>query len=202
MSLSPATSLAINRYGSVVGMGGGGGGGASLQWETAFLNWTFSQSNKKALNTALENAYCFSQNIGAGKWIVTLSIDSTTSNVPLDRYMGVASTLSNPPTAYALNYGSGDTLATAGYAMLFPIQYNANDVVDLILDMAAGKGWLRRNGTLSSGDPVAGTTPGFTFPAAQNPLYIFMGRNNNNGGGNYGSTIITPSNVPSGYSIR
>jgi hypothetical protein len=50
-----------------------------------------------------------------------------------------------------------------------------NDVISLIIDIAAGKAWWAKNGTVISGDPVAGTgamatfTPGATIYLACSP---------------------------------
>ena len=177
---------------------------ASLEWALGGGNWVKSNGNKTATNTVTENAYQYSQAVGAtGKWVARVEID-TASNAASDRYLTLAGEAgpSGPPNPGYVFTGEGAGVWAVGMTGGGGLPtFSAGDALDFILDIGAGKCWLRKNGVLTQGDPVAGTSPSITFTPGQT-VYLAVGRNNNGSGSITATLASSIPNVPVGYTTK
>jgi hypothetical protein len=177
---------------------------ATLQFALGGANWAKSNGNKTITNSTSENSYMFSQLIGnSGKWIARITY-TTAVSTPLGYYLALSGQPgpAGPPSPGAVFTGAGASAWAASMSFVGPIPtFDDNDAIDFIIDIGAGKCWLRKNGALVQGDPVAGTNPSITFTAGIN-IYVGVGRNNN-GSGQLVATLATDiPNVPAGYTPK
>ncbi|GAB3335359.1 hypothetical protein GCM10027359_08950 [Marilutibacter aestuarii] len=130
---------------------------------------TLSDSNKVVTASAGTTSWVRSvTSKNAGKWRIQLvnlnQLD--TSGVGFATSGPTGSFLGGTAAGWGLfgNYGSILRLYNNNAILASPgVVFATNDVIDLLLDIGAGKAWWRRNGTVVFGNPVAGTTPMATF---------------------------------------
>ena len=103
-------------------------------------------------------------NKNAGKWrIEMVPIIYSLSNGSHGFGFAVSGSFGTYPgsntTAWILwgNYGGDVRVYHNGSASSWTLNIAADDVISLIIDIDAGKAWWAKNGTVISGDPVAGT---------------------------------------------
>ena len=110
-----------------------------------------------------------------GKWRIQANIDDfvTTMGFGFGTSSDLGSFVGNNASGWALwgNY-DGESLMRV-YANNASVDYagitiTTGDYLDLLLDLDAGKAWWRKNGTVISGDPVAGTGAMATFATGSN----------------------------------
>lgn len=121
----------------------------------------------------------------AGKWRVQFLIEETGASVAVGfaTSAAIGSWLGNNAAGWALwgNYAGPQLRAynNNAYTAIAGQTYTDFDVVDLLIDIDAGKAWWRKNGVVLAGDPVAGTGQSFTFTAGTT---LFIAADCYNGG--------------------
>lgn len=135
-----------------------------------------TSSNKIATNPSTNNAGRYARSVTAkssGKWRVEMrpevtAVGNGTHAFGFATSASLGTFLGNTATGWAL-WGvktSNSTVAVwnnnSGSAD-YPVTFAVNDVISLIIDIDAGKAWWAKNGTVISGDPVAGTGAMATF---------------------------------------
>jgi hypothetical protein len=84
-------------------------------------------------------------------------------------------TLSNIAFGYHGCYlSNGSVVDASGNTVTTFATYTTNDIIGVAVDISAGKVWFSKNGTfLGSGNPVAGTSPAFTFTGSSESAATF-----------------------------
>ena len=135
-----------------------------------------TDSNKVATNPASNSAGRYARSVTAknsGKWRVEFrpevtAIGNNTHAFGFATSASIGAFVGATATSWALwgvkNSNSScavwnNNAASADYFVTFVI----NDVISLIIDIDAGKAWWAKNGTVISGNPVAGTGAMATF---------------------------------------
>lgn len=103
----------------------------------------------------------------AGKWrqqfLIVAHADTggvgVATGTPLGGYAGANA---NAACLFG-NYGGQLRRYFNGSSSNYPATFATNDRVDVLVDIEAGKVWWAKNGTVISGDPVAGTGSMFNF---------------------------------------
>ena len=139
-----------------------------------------SDSNKVVTSTASATSWVRSvTSKNSGKWRVqfvdTNHID--TIGFGFSTSGSIGSYLGGTAAGWCLygNYTTAVRMYNNNVYTSYTSTLATNDVIDLLLDIDAGKAWWRKNGTAISGDPVAGTgamatfTPGTTLFIAADP---------------------------------
>lgn len=175
----------------------------SLTWDLGGASWVKSDANKTVTSTTATSAYVFSGLIGnSGKWITRFTF-TTAGNGAADRYITLSGQPgpAGPPSPGQVITGAGASVWAASMTPNGTLPtFGAGDVIDFVIDITAGKCWLRKNGTLMQGDPVAGTSPSITFTPGN--IYVGVGRSNNSGGTVVVTFSNTISDIPAGYSPK
>lgn len=165
----------------------GGGGGGYSYWNPAdkSANAVLSDSDKVVTSNAAASSWVRSvTSKNAGKWRVQFVdlVHANTTGIGFATSASVGTFLGQSASSWALwgTYAGGSSelrLYNGGsYTAFSPHAFQAADYIDLLLDIDAGKAWWRRNGSVISGDPVAGTgamttfTPGSTLFLAADPF--------------------------------
>lgn len=152
------------------GATGGGGGGSYAYWNPSDkdASVTLSDSDKVATSTTGTSSWVRSvTSKSAGKWRVQFVIDNfvPTQGVGFATAASIGGYLGGTAAGWAYwgNYSGNALVYHNGGATGFTPPLATADRFDLLLDIDGGKAWWRKNGTVISGDPVAGTGPMTTF---------------------------------------
>lgn len=161
----------------------GGYAGASFQYWNPADKSSFAvlSSNDKIVGGSASNTSKWVRSIvskTSGKWRIQL-VDQTHVELAIGFSLAgsVGGFLGGTSAGWGLWGTYGGTLRLYNNNTFTPITgvLATGDVVDVLVDIDAGKAWWRINGTVVSGDPVAGTgemasfTPGSTIYAAADP---------------------------------
>ncbi len=129
--------------------------------------------NKTATANAASNTIKYARSIkskNSGKWRVQFLLETFGASCSMGFATSAAlgSWLGNNAAGWALwgNYSGSQVRAYTNNAYsTFTGVFTTGDVIDLLIDIDAGKAWWRINGVVVSGDPVAGTGAMLTFTA-------------------------------------
>jgi hypothetical protein len=127
----------------------------------ASQSYTLTEGNLQATDSSTGGGFGLSTiATTSGKWYWEGKVTAVA------KLFGIGwTTLSNIAFGYHGCYLSNGTVVDAGgnTATTFAT-YTTNDIIGVAVDISAGKVWFSKNGTfLGSGNPVAGTSPAFTF---------------------------------------
>lgn len=137
---------------------------------------TLTDSDRVATNPSVYAVGRYARSLTAkssGKWRVEMLPEVTAVGTDTHAFgfatsASVSNYLGRTATAWAL-WGvktSNSTVAVYNNNVAsadYPVTFAVNDVISLIIDIDAGKAWWAKNGTVISGDPVAGTGAMATF---------------------------------------
>lgn len=150
----------------------GGGPGLYSYWNPVdkAASVTLSDSNKVATSTNASTSWVRSDTSkSAGKWRIQFVIATfgNTHGVGFATSATTGTYLGGTAAGWAYwgNYAEPGRRYHNNAFVGYGSNLNTNDRFDLLLDIDAGKAWWRKNGTVISGDPVAGTGAMATFPA-------------------------------------
>ena len=137
-------------------------------------NVSLSDSNKVALGTSSSSAAYYAKSVtskNSGKWHVqfvpiTVGLSTGSHSFGFATSAAISDYLGFTATAWGLwaNYSGNvrlynNNVQVSSHAGALAV----NDIVDLWIDIDAGKAWWGKNGTVYAGDPVAGTGAMATF---------------------------------------
>jgi hypothetical protein len=150
---------------------GAGGGGGYAYWNPLDKSASATLSDLDRLATRTSSGTSWVRSVtskNAGKWRVqfVLTPFASTHGVGFATSASTGSFLGGNAAGWAYwgNYGTDGRTYHSGAFVNFASQTLAtNDRVDLLIDIDAGRAWWRINGTVISGDPVAGTGAMLTF---------------------------------------
>lgn len=152
----------------LMSLGAGGGGYAYWNPSDKAASATLSDSNRLATHSGGTSWVRSVTSKSAGKWRVqfVLTPFASTHGVGFATSASTGSFLGGNAAGWAYwgNYGTdGRTYHNSGFVNFGSRTLATNDRVDLLIDIGAGRAWWRRNGTVISGDPLAGTGAMLTF---------------------------------------
>ena len=134
---------------------------------------TLTDGNKVATNPAGNSAARYARSVTAknsGKWRVEMlplvtAVGNGTHGFGFATSASIGSYLGATPTGWAMwwNYTGNGRFYTNNGFITFAGAIAVNNVISLIIDIDAGKAWWAINGTVMSGNPVAGTGAMATF---------------------------------------
>lgn len=152
------------------------------------VNITLTDGNKVAKNAVGNNASYYARSVTAkssGKWRVEFlpevtAIGTGTHAFGFATSASLGTFLGNTATGWGMwwNYTTNGRVYTNNAFNAYAGTIAVNDVISLMLDIDAGKAWWAKNGTVISGNPVAGTgematfTPGTTILLACAPAGV------------------------------
>ena len=132
-----------------------------------------TDSNKVATNPAANSAGRYARSVTAknsGKWRVEFraevtAVGSGTHAFGFATSASIGTFLGNTATGWVLwgNYTGNVRIYNNNTFSAYGVTVAVGDVISLIIDIDAGKAWWAKNGTIISGDPVAGTGAMATF---------------------------------------
>ena len=143
-----------------------------------------TDSNKVATNPTVNASGRYARSLTAkssGKWRVEMvpEVTAVSDTISYGHGFGFATSaslgsyLGATATGWALwgNYSGTSRVYTSNAFSITGPSIAVDDVISLIIDIGAGKAWWAKNGTVISGDPVAGTGAMATFTPGT-PMFI------------------------------
>lgn len=153
-------------YGVDTGAGGEVRGNYST-WNPLYGRGTLTNGNLDITCSAAETAHPATMFASSGKWYwEILLVDSNYARVGICNTGGVDQGLGN--TANGWCYLNDGRVFNNGVATSYGVSATNNDVINVALDLDAGRIWYGKNGTwMASGNPATGANPSQSFTANQ-----------------------------------
>jgi hypothetical protein len=182
-------------------------GACATTWNPADkgANITLSNGNLSTAGATAFNSVRATVSKASGAWYWENKVTAVTGGASVVGFgnasMSLTSFVGNSTTSVGVQTG-GAISASAGFtvAVVTGVTWAANDFMNFAIDLTAGKMWIGKNGTWTSGSPAAGTLPNVTFTGGTLTLFPAWSSADasNTGTANFGATIFNGT-VPVGF---